>query len=73
MVKNLLADVGEISLIPRSGKSPGEGNGMTSVFLLGKLYGQRSLAGYSPWIRKRVRHNLVTKHQRTTRNILGHL
>ena len=31
------------------------------VFLLGKFHGQRSLAGYSPWGHKRVRHNLVTK------------
>ena len=43
MVKNLLADVEEMSLIPRSGKTPGEGNGKTLVFLLGKSYGQRNL------------------------------
>ena len=47
--------------IPGSGRSPGEGNGnplqysffvylfYTPVFLPGKLYGQRSLGGYSPW------------------------
>ena len=29
----------------------------TSVFLPGKLHGQRSLAGNSPWGHKRVRHN----------------
>ena len=29
----------------------------TSVFLLGKSHGQRSLAGYSPWGCKRVKHN----------------
>ena len=33
----------------------------TPLFLHGKSYGQRSLAGYSPWGRKRVRHNLATK------------
>ena len=33
----------------------------TPVFLPGKCHGQRSLAGYSPWDCKRVRHNLVTK------------
>ena len=27
MVKNLSANAGDISLIPRSGRSPGEGNG----------------------------------------------
>ena len=73
MVNNLLADLGEMSLIPRSGKTPGEGNGKTSVFLLGKSYGQRSLTGYSPWNRKKVGHNLATKQQRTTHNITGNL
>ena len=29
----------------------------TSVFLLGKSHGQRSLVGYSPWGCKRVKHN----------------
>ena len=28
---------------------PGEGNGTYSIFLPGKSYGRRSLAGYSPW------------------------
>ena len=31
------------------------------VFLPGELYGQKSLAGYSPWCRKRVGHDLVIK------------
>ena len=31
------------------------------TFLPGKSPGQRSLAGYSPWSHKRVRHDLVTK------------
>ena len=34
-----------------------------SSILLGKSHGQRSLAGYSLWSCKRVRHNLVTKQQ----------
>ena len=33
----------------------------TLVFLPGKSHGQRSLVGYSPWGRKRVRNNLATK------------
>ena len=33
----------------------------TPVFLPGKSHGQRSLAGYSSWDHKRVRHDLVTK------------
>ena len=35
----------------------------TPVFLSGKLYGQRSLAGYSPWDHKGVGYNLATKQQ----------
>ena len=34
---------------------------ITPVFLPGKSHGQRSLAVYSPWSHKRIRHNLVTK------------
>ena len=33
------------------------------VFLLGKSYGPRSPAGYSPQGHKRVRHDLVTKQE----------
>ena len=33
----------------------------TPVFLPGKSHGQRSLAGYSPWGCRRVRHDLVTE------------
>ena len=53
MVKNLPAnarDVGDIrdmALIPGLGRSP-LGGQPTSVFLPGKSYGQRSLAGYNP-------------------------
>ena len=51
MVKSLLA-VWEsaYSLIPGSGRSPGEGNGNPPpVFLPGESHGRRSLVGYSPW------------------------
>ena len=34
-----------------------------SSFLAWAIHEQRSLAGYSPWGRKRVRHNLATKEQ----------
>ena len=41
MVENLPANVGGTNLIPRSGRSPGKGNGEpTPVFLLGKSQGQ---------------------------------
>ena len=33
----------------------------TPVLLPGEFHGQRSLVGYSPWGRKRVRHDLATK------------
>ena len=33
----------------------------TPVFVPGKSHGQRSLAGYSPWSRKRVRRDWATK------------
>ena len=38
------------------------------VFLPGESHGQKSLAGCSPWGRKRVERNLVTKQQQ-----FGHL
>ena len=36
----------------------------TPVFLPGESPGQRSLVGYSPWGRKRVRHDLGTKNNK---------
>jgi len=42
----------------------GEGNGYPLQYsCLEKSHGQRSLAGYSPWGRKRVSHDLMTKQQ----------
>ena len=35
----------------------------TPVFLPGKSHEQRSMVGYSPWGRKRVRYNLLTEQQ----------
>ena len=37
----------------------------TPVFLPGKSHGQRSLAGYSPYARKEVRHSWATEHTHT--------
>ena len=34
----------------------------TPVFLPGESHGQRSLAGYSPWDRKRLKPNCMTEH-----------
>ena len=53
MVKKLTANAGDIrdlDLIPGSGRSPGGGHGNPSQYsCLENPYGQRSLAGYSPW------------------------
>ena len=43
----------DLGLIPRLGRSPGEGNGNPLQHSWpGKSHGQRSLLGYSPWDRK---------------------
>ena len=42
----------------------------TPVFLPGKSHGQRSLAGYSPWSHKWVRHVLVTNTTTSIYNTL---
>jgi len=48
MVKNPPASVGDVGLIPGSGRSPGEGMATHFSILAWKNHGQRSLAGYSP-------------------------
>ena len=48
VVKNPLANVGDMGSVPGSGRSPEKGTA-TPVFLPGKFHGQRSLTGYSPW------------------------
>ena len=48
MVKNPPASVGDVGLIPGSGRSPGEGMATHFSTLAWKNHGQRSLAGYSP-------------------------
>ena len=51
MVSNQPANAGDVGLILGSVRYTGEGNRNrnTLVFLPGKLHGQRSLVGYSPW------------------------
>ena len=39
----------DLGLVPRLGRSPGEGKQSTPVFLLGEFHGQKSLVGYRPW------------------------
>ena len=49
-VKNLPCNAGNPGSIPGLGRSPGEGNGnLLQYSCLENPYGQRSLAGYSPW------------------------
>ena len=42
----------------------------TPVFLPGKYHGHWSLAGYSPWGHKRIRHEWVTDHTQKFRGIV---
>ncbi|MEB1815087.1 hypothetical protein NYR05_11665, partial [Adlercreutzia mucosicola] len=56
-------DAGDLGSIPGSGRSPGGGPGNPLQYsCLGESHGQRSLAGYSPWGHKRVRHDLAIGH-----------
>ena len=58
MGRNLLASAGEITdrgLILGSGRAPGGVHSKpTPVVLPGESHGQRSLAGYAPWGRKKL-------------------
>ena len=60
-IKRSACNAGDPDLIPGSGRSPGEGNSnplqwlpgkCLPPFLLGKSHGRKSLAGYSPQVRK---------------------
>ena len=62
VLKNLPANAGDMGSIPGSERPPWRRKWEpTPVFLPGKSHGQRSLAGYSPWGCRRVRHDLVTE------------
>ena len=51
-------DTRDMDLIPGLGRSPGGGHGDPLQYsCLENPHGQRSLAGYSPWGRKRVGHD----------------
>ena len=45
----------------------------TPVFLPGKSHGQRSLAGYSPWGPKKVKHDLATQKQQQQQQQASHI
>ena len=60
MVKNPLADAGDLGLIAGLGRSPGGENGNpTPVVLPGKSPGQRSLAGLQSVGSQRIGHDLT--------------
>ena len=61
-VKKPPANAGDLGLIPWVRNIPWKRKWQpTLVFLPGKFHGQRNLAGYRPWGRKPVGHDLVTK------------
>ena len=62
--KGSTCNAGDLGSIPGLGRSPGGGHGNPLQYsCLENPHGQRSLAGYSPWGHKRVRHNLEAKQQ----------
>ena len=62
VVKSLPANAGEMGFNPCIWTIPWSRKWQPApVFLPGKFYGQRSLAGHSPWCHKRVWHDLATK------------
>ena len=69
VIKNPPANAWDMSLIPGSGRSPGEGNGnLLSVFLPGKSHGQRSLADNIPWSHKKVGHDWAVERAPTPKH-----
>ena len=66
MVNNLPANAGDRGSFPGSGRSPGEGNGNPFQYpCLEEFHGQKSLAGYSPWVCKEsaMTERLTLKHR----------
>ena len=62
--KEPVCNAGDLGSIPGLGRFPGGGHGNPLQYsCLENPHGQRSLAGYSPWAHKWVRHNLVTEQQ----------
>ena len=68
MVKSLLANAGDMGLIPELGRSPGEGSDNPLQYsCLEESHGQRNLAGCSPWGSQKSWTQLVTKEQNKKR------
>ena len=52
VAKNLPANAGDLGSIPESGRFPEKEMATTSVFFPRASYGQKGLAGHSPWSHK---------------------
>ena len=65
MIKNLPAmkETWVQSLVRKDPFEKSMATHSSPVFLPGKSQEQKNLFGYSPWDRKRVRHNFATKQQ----------
>ena len=64
MVNNPPSNAGDVGSAPDPERFPWRRKWQpTPVILPGKSHEQRSLAGYSPWGRKRAGRDLVTKQQ----------
>ena len=66
VTKNPPANAGDTGLVPGFGRSPGEENGNALQYSCLGNPKDRGVVGYSPWGHKRVRHDIVTKHQQPT-------
>ena len=63
--KEFTCNAGDLGLIPRLRRSPGEGTGNPLQYsCLGNPTDRRSLVGYNPWGHERVEHDLATKQQK---------
>ena len=62
--KESAENAGDLETCPGSGKIPRRREWVhIPAFLTGEFRGQRSPMGYSPWGRKRVRHDWAAKQQ----------
>ena len=68
-VKNPLANAGDVSLIPGSGRCPGGGNGNQLQYSCLGNPTEEPGVGYCPWGCKRVRHDLAIKQQQQRDNM----
>ena len=63
VVNNPPANEGDSSLIPGSGRSPGERNGNPLQYSCLGIPGTEELGGFQSMVLQRVKHDLATKQQ----------